>query len=73
MLTITILVPVGLSHFPQTAHPEGMSLTGSLAILAGWLMITPLNKRDGARAHLLTFAGLSILVLGTFAVIQGQF
>jgi len=49
-----------------------MSLTGSLAILAGWLMITPLQQNGGTRRYLLALVGLSVLTAGMFAVIQGS-
>jgi hypothetical protein len=48
-----------------------MSLTGGLAILAGWLMITPLQRSGGAYRYLLALAGLSVLTAGMFAVVQG--
>jgi hypothetical protein len=52
-----------------------MSLTGSFVILAGWLMIMPLQRKDGRRPrrYLLGFLGTSLLTLGMATVIQGRF
>jgi hypothetical protein len=49
-----------------------MNLTGSLAILAGWLMLTPLRQSSGAIKYGKTIAGISVLTAGMFAVIQGR-
>lgn len=48
-----------------------MNLTGSLAILAGWLMITPLRQSSGAVKYSKAIAGISVLTAGMYAVIQG--
>lgn len=72
--TITIAVPIGLFRRSENQHHEGMSLTGSLAILAGWLMIMPLERQGaGWRRYLQALLGTSILAAGMFAVIQCQF
>jgi hypothetical protein len=49
-----------------------MNLTGCLAILAGWLTIAVFGRSEGARRHLLAFAGTSILAAGMVAVGQGR-
>ena len=50
---ITILVPAGLFAVQGSPHRGYMSLTDSLAILAGWLTIAPLRNSSGARRYLL--------------------
>lgn len=69
---ITIPVPIGLLRRQQTLHHRCMNLTGCLAILAGWLTIAVFGRSEGARRHLLAFAGTSILAAGMVAVGQGR-
>jgi hypothetical protein len=48
-----------------------MNVTGSLAILAGWLTIAPVRSSSGARRYLPAFAGVTVLTSSSYAVIQG--
>lgn len=50
-----------------------MILAGSVAILAGWLMIVPFQRMAGARKYAWALAGISIAAGGMFAVIQSRF
>ena len=58
-----------------------MSLTGVLAILVGWLMIMPLQRREQApvasrnrwRRYTVAFVGTWLLTAGMATVVQARF